>query len=182
MVGLDGKYQISGVISMADYYPHYTSSWSTSEKRVSQCESRHRLIVELENRESEMRAGDQVSVKLRGQDTRGWFNTKFKDKPGHKGELKIKSPGGSVLIQEIIGDNREYFYDLPEKGIWEIYLDGPEEAGSCSNPPSYVKRTTVNVSKNPDLADMDLNLGSLIEYRKGIAILVGVIILGVMAA
>ena len=64
MVGLDGKYQITGVISMADYYPHYTSSWSTSGGKVSQCESRHRLIVKLENRESEMKAGDKVSVKL----------------------------------------------------------------------------------------------------------------------
>ncbi len=170
---------------MADYHPHYTSPWTTSKKWTWAsvlCESRHRLIVKLENRESEMRAGDKVSVKLHAQDTSGPINRKFRNQPGHKAEIKIKSSTGETLIQEIIEGNNEKFYELPSKGNWEIFLDGPEEAGSCSNPPSYVKRTTVNVSKNPDLADMDLNLGSLIEYRKGIAILVGVIILGVMAA
>ncbi len=170
------------VISMADYYPHYTSSWSTSEKKVSQCESRHRLIVELENRESEMKAGDKVSVKLRAQDTRGWFNTKYKDKPGHKAELKIKSTGGTTLINEIIEGNQEYFYELPSKGNWEIYLDGPEESGTCSMPPAYVKKTEVSVSKNANITDMDINLGSLIDYRKGVAVLVGIIILGVIAS
>ena len=170
------------VISMADYYPHYTSSWSTSEKRVSQCESRHRLIVELENRESEMRAGDKVSVKLHAQDTRGWFNTSYRNKSGHKAEVKIKSTGGETLINEIIEGNREYFYELPSKGNWEIYLDGPEETGECSMPPVYVKTTSVSVSKDPNPLDMDLNLGSLIEYRKGVAVLVGVIILGVIAS
>ncbi len=182
MVGLDGKYQITGVISMADYHPHFTSSWSTSEKRISQCESRHRLIVELENRESEMKAGDKVSIKLRAQDTRGLFNTKYKDKPGHKAELKIKSTGGTTLINEIIQGNHEYFYELPSKGNWEIYLDGPEESGECSMPPAYVKKTEVAVSKNTDLSDMNLDLGSLIEYRKGVAVLVGIIILGVIAS
>ena len=168
------------VSSMADYHPHYTSSWSTSGGRISQCESRHRLIVELENRESEMKAGDKVSIKLRAQDTSGWFNTKYKDKPGHKAELKIKSTGGTTLINEIVEGNQEYFYELPSKGNWEIFLDGPEESGSCSMPPSYVKKTEVSVSKNPDLSDMNLDLGSLIEYRKGVAVLVGVIILGVI--
>ena len=170
------------VISMADYYPHYTSSWSTSEKRVSQCESRHRLIVELEDSESEMRAGDKVSVKLHAQDTSGFWNTKFRNASGHKAEVKIKSSTGETLIQEIIEGNREYFYELPSKGNWEIHLHGPEEAGDCSNPPAYIKKTNVSVSKDPDLADMNLNLGSLVEYRKGIAVLVGVIILGVMAS
>ena len=174
------EYHSMQVISMADYFPHYTSSWTTSKKRVDQCESRHRLIVELENRESEMKAGDKVSVKLRAQDTRGWFNTKYKDKPGHKAELKIKSTGGTTLINEIIEGNQEYFYELPSKGNWEIYLDGPEESGECSMPPAYVKKTEVAVSKNTDLSDLNLGLGSLIEYRKGVAVLVGVIILGVM--
>ena len=49
-------------------------------------------------------------------------------------------------------------------------------------PPAYVKKTNVSVSKDPGLADMGLNLGSLVEYRKGIAVLVGVIILGVIAS
>ena len=84
------------VISMGDYFPHYTSSWSTSEKRVSQCESRHRLIVELENRESEMKAGDKVSVKLRAQDTRGWFNTKLKDKPTEITKEELLSKFGRI--------------------------------------------------------------------------------------
>ena len=168
------------VISMADYFPHYTSSWSTSEKKVSQCESRHRLIVELENRESEMKAGDKVSVKLAAQDTSGFWNTKFRNASGHKAEVKIKLMGGETLINEIIEGNQEYFYELPSKGNWEIYLDGPEESGSCSMPPAYVKKTEVAVSKDPDLSDLNLGLGSLIEYRKGVAVLVGVIILGVM--
>ena len=167
---------------MADYYPHYTSSWSTSGGKISQCESRHRLIVELENRESELRAGDKVSVKLHAQDTRGWFNTSYRNQPGHKAEVRIKSPSGATLIQETIEGNKEYFYEIPDKGGWEIHLHGPEEAGDCSNPPAYVKKTNVSVSKDPDLADMNLNLGSLVEYRKGIAVLVGVIILGVMAS
>ncbi len=169
------------VISMADYFPHYTSSWSTSEKKVSQCESRHRLIVELENRESEMKAGDNVSVKLRAQDTSGWGWT-YKDQPGHKAEVKIKSTGGTTLINEIIEGNQEYFYELPSKGNWEIYLDGPEESGTCSMPPAYVKKTEVSVSKNANITDMDINLGSLIDYRKGVAVLVGIIILGVIAS
>ena len=166
---------------MADYHPHYKSSWSTSGGKISQCESRHRLVVELENRESEMRAGDQVSVKLRAQDTSGWGWT-YKDQPGHKAEVKIKSTGGETLINEIIEGNREYFYEIPSKGNWEIHLHGPEESGSCSMPPAYVKKTNVSVSKDPGLADMGLNLGSLVEYRKGIAVLVGVIILGVIAS
>ena len=45
-------------------------------------------------------------------------------------------------------------------------------------PPAYVKKTEVAVSKNTDLSDLNLGLGSLIEYRKGVAVLVGVIILG----
>ncbi len=65
------------VSRMSNYFPHYTSSWTTSKKRVDQCESRHRLIVELENRESEMKAGDKVSIKLAAQDTRGWTNTRY---------------------------------------------------------------------------------------------------------
>ena len=170
------------VISMADYFPHYTSSWSTSEKRVSQCESRHRLIVELENRESEMKTGDKVSVKLAAQDTSGFWNTKFRNASGHKAEVKIKLTGGETLINEIIHGNQEYFYELPSKGNWEIYLDGPEESGSCSMPPAYVKKTEVAVSKDPDLSDLNLGLGSLIEYRKGVAVLVGIIILGVIAS
>ncbi len=167
---------------MADYFPHYTSSWSTSEKRVSQCESRHRLIVELENRESEMKTGDKVSVKLASQDTSGFWNTKFRNASGHKAEVKIKLMGGETLINEIIEGNQEYFYELPSKGNWEIYLDGPEESGSCSMPPAYVKKTEVAVSKDPDLSDLNLGLGSLIEYRKGVAVLVGIIILGVIAS
>ena len=167
---------------MADYYPHYTSSWSTSEKWTWAsflCESRHRLIVKLENRESEMRAGDKVSVKLHAQDTSGPINRKFRNASGHKAEVKIKSPAGETLIEEIIEGNREYFYELPSKGNWEIHLHGPEEAGNkCSMPPAYIKKTTVQVSKDPDPLDMGFNLGSLIEYRKGIAALVGVIILG----
>ena len=47
-------------------------------------------------------------------------------------------------------------------------------------PPAYVKKTELSISKDPDLSDMNLDLGSLIEYRKGVAVLVGVIILGVM--
>ena len=180
MVGLDGKYQITGVISMADYYPHYTSSWSTSGGKVSQCESRHRLIVKLEKRESEMKAGDKVSVKLQAQDTSGWFNTQYKNKPGHKAEVKIKSTEGTTLINEIIEGNQEYFYELPTKGNWEIFLDGPEESGECSMPPAYVKMTEVAVNKDSELLGTDLNLGSLVEYRKGVAVLVGIIIVGVI--
>ena len=167
---------------MADYFPHYTSSWSTSEKKVSQCESRHRLIVELENRESEMKAGDKVSVKLAAQDTSGFWNTKFRNASGHKAEVKIKLMGGETLINEIIEGNQEYFYELPSKGNWEIYLDGPKESGECSMPPAYVKKTEVSVSKNANITDMDINLGSLIDYRKGVAVLVGIIILGVIAS
>jgi hypothetical protein len=162
---------------MADYYPHYTSSWSTSDNKFSQCESRHRLIVKLENRESEMRAGDKVLIKLHAQDTSGW-GWSYKNKSGHKAEVKIKSPAGETLIEEIIEGNREYFYELPSKGNWEIHLHGPEESGSCSMPPAYVKTTPVRINKDPDPLDMDFNLGSLIEYRKGIAALVGIIILG----
>jgi len=166
------------VSRMSDYFPHYTSSWTTSKKRVDQCESRHRLIVELENRESEMKAGDKVSIKLAAQDTRGWTNTRYRNKPGHKAEVKIKSTGGTVVINEIIEGNREYFYELPAKGNWEIYLDGPEESGDCSMPPAYVKKTEVAVNKNAEIGGVDLT--SLLDYRKGIAALVGVIILGVL--
>ena len=177
------EYHSMQVISMADYYPHYTSSWTTSKKWTWSsvlCESRHRLIVELENRESEMRAGDKVSIKLQAQDTSGITNTSFKNASGHKAEVKIKSPTGDILVEEIVPGNNAKFYELPSKGNWEIYLDGPEESGSCSMPPAYVKNTKVSVSKDPDLSDINLDLGSLIEYRKGVAVLVGVIILGVI--
>ncbi len=109
------------------YKPHYISSWSTSDDKISQCESRHRLIVELENRESEMKAGDKVSVKLHAQDTSGFFNTSFRNASGHKAEIKITSPIGETLIQETISGNREYFYSLPDRGQWEIILSGPGE-------------------------------------------------------
>ena len=49
-------------------------------------------------------------------------------------------------------------------------------------PPAYVKKTEVSVSKNANITDMDINLGSLIDYRKGVAVLVGIIILGVIAS
>ena len=162
------------------YFPHYTSSWSSSNK-WNLCDSRHRLIVKLENRESEMKAGDKISVKLHAQDTEGWTNTKYKDNSGHKAEVKIKLMGGQTLINEIIVGNQEYFYELPSKGNWEIYLDGPEESGECSMPPAYIKKTTLGISKEADVID-NFGVGSLIEHRKGIAILVGVIILGVMAS
>ena len=165
---------------MADYYPHYTSSCSSSNK-WNLCDSRHRLIVKLENRLSEMKAGDKISVKLHAQDTEGWTNTKYKDNSGHKAEVRIKSPTGDTLIQEILVGNKEYFYELPTKGEWEIHLHGPEEAGGCKNPPAYIKKTNLGISKEADVLD-NFSLGSLIEYRKGIAILVGVIILGVMAS
>ena len=44
-------------------------------------------------------------------------------------------------------------------------------------PTSYVFKTNVAINKEADLTG-NFGLGSLIEYRKGIAALVGVIILG----
>lgn len=158
------------------YIPYYKSSWSESDS-WNLCDSRHRLIVELENRPSEMKAGDNVSVKLHAQDTSGFTNTKYRDQPGHKAKVIIKSSAGDTIIQEIIPGNVEKFYQLPTKGLWEIHLHGPEESGECSMPTSYVFKTNVAINKEADLTG-NFGLGSLIEYRKGIAALVGVIILG----